>query len=269
MASDPIEVLRKSLPPGYSLGGVIAAGGQGAVFRGTWRAVPVALKLFSTIDVERLRREVDLLSKSGCDYLVRLLDFFTVRLHGAVVPVAVYEFVDGPTVRQLIAQGSGRTGLRDVLRLGAHVGTAIDHLWTHRIVHRDVKPENIISCSDGRFVLVDVGFAQHLNLRTITAGGQPGTNGYRSPEQCGGRRRLTIHSDVFSLGVTMFEYATGRHPWNRNQSIMGRMSAAPLSNLRPDFDSQTITVIHAMLQGVPARRPLDIGRRFSALLGGS
>lgn len=265
--ADPLDTIRQALPAGYILDAPVGSGGQGTVFSGSRNGSRVALKLFGPAELERLHREIDLLSKNTCKFLVGLLDFFTIKFDTQTVPVVVYEFVEGPNLREMISSAT-QVHRPEVVELGYHVGTAVEHLWAQRIVHRDIKPENIIACTDGRYVLVDVGLAQHLDLATITnIAGQPGTNGYRSPEQCGGRKRLTVHSDVFSLGVTIFEFTTLQHPWQGNQAAMGRTSPTTMGSHRPDIDHRVCAAVHEMMSGVPAKRPVDPGRRFRALGG--
>jgi serine/threonine-protein kinase len=182
--------------------------------------------------------------------------------------MVAYEFIDGGDLRAMIADPQRIATGETIRQIGEQVGGAVEVLWSRRVVHRDIKPENVVRSHDGSYLLVDVGFAQHLDLTTMTAPwGQPGTMGYRSPEQCGGRRRLTIHSDVFSLGVTLYEVAAKVHPWSHNQAVMGRVSAPPLGGHRGDLDPRLVRLVHEMIQGRPGQRPADPGMRFR-LLGG-
>ena len=265
---DVIKKLNQALPDSYVVDCPLGQGGQGAVFLGyKGDNQKVALKFFESPDPERLRREILLLRSVHCDWVVKLLDFHIIRLEERQVPMAVYEYVDGGDLRQAIRNGE-RFDQDVLLQLGEQIGSAIEALWQHRIVHRDIKPDNIVRASDGRFVLVDVGFAQHLNLSTIThPAGQPGTNGYRSPEQCGARRRLTVHSDVFSFGVAIFEIATHEHPWNGNQALIGRTKPASLRHLRSDLDVRFVALVEQMLGLRPSGRPPNPGSRFHQLRG--
>jgi serine/threonine protein kinase len=268
--TDILDLIRSSLPAEYSLGRQLGSGGQGAVFFGEKGGKPVALKLFDGAQLERIKREIDLLNSVKCDYLVRLLDFHVLEPKPSVhVPMAVYEFIDGGDLRAVIKSKDviTETALTDI---GRQIGEAVQALWSQRIVHRDIKPDNIVfDASRKRYVLVDVGVAQHLNLTTITgAAGQPGTNGYRSPEQCGGRRRLTIHSDVFSLGVSLFEVATKDHPWDRNQSVMGRVRPKQILDHRKNLERRMALLIHQMMSYRPSSRPADPGARFGQLAQG-
>lgn len=265
---DIIEKLNQSVPDNYTVKCPLGQGGQGAVFLGYKDgSQKVALKFFESADPERLRREISLLQSVCCDWVVKLLDFCIIRLEERRVPMVVYEYVDGGDLRQAIRNGE-QFEQDTLLQLGEQVGSAIEALWQRRIVHRDIKPENIVRASNRRFVLVDVGLAQHLNLSTIThPAGQPGTSGYRSPEQCGARRRLTVRSDVFSFGVTIFEVATHRHPWDGNQALIGRTEPASLRDLRPDLDTRFVALVEQMLRPRPSERPPNPGSRFRQLRG--
>ncbi len=266
MTDDPLEEVKAALPTDYGVDTYIKKGGQGAVFRGTFRDSPAAIKLFEPdADEERIRREIDALQALSCEHLVKVLGHDDVELRDQHLKLVAYELVDGSDLTTVL----GRKPLPEqtfVIDVGASVGAAIEALWSKRIVHRDVKPANIVAGTDGRIVLVDVGIAQHLDLKTITGlGGQPGTPGYRSPEQCGGRRRLTVHSDVFSLGLTLYELASGVHPWGRRQALIGHTPLPSLLDKRADLDSRLVSAIQRMLRQRPAERPNNPGHLFADL----
>lgn len=270
--SDLIDEIRAALPAGYTVEQSLGKGGQGAVFKGARAGASVALKFFAPDPADpgfqRLRREIDLLSTIDCPSLVKLVDFQVVVVAGQSVPMVAYELIDGRNLRAVIDDPRALASGEMVRQIGEQIGIAVEELWLRRVVHRDIKPENVVCSKDGHYVLVDVGFAQHLDLTTMTApGAQPGTMGYRSPEQCGGRRRLTVHSDVFSLGVTLFETAAKAHPWHRNQAVMGKVPPVPLAKHRSDLDPRLTRLIHEMIQGPAALRPTDPGVRFQQLGG--
>jgi len=262
--ADPFDAIRKLLPPEYVLGAPLAKGGQGAVFRGTYKGEDAAIKLFGPTSLERLKREVAMLQAINCPSLIQLLAAQMLTTPNGTLPILAYKFADGVDLRKKTAQGWSPTEA-ELIELGCSAGHAIEALWAQRIVHRDIKPENIIACTSGGFVVVDVGLAQHLNLKTITAGGQPGTRGYRSPEQIKGRKKLTVHTDVFALGVTMYELATGKHPWGRDEDEMVKSAAPAISSEKPGLDVRLAGLIDAMLTSKPGMRPAQIGQRFEAL----
>jgi serine/threonine protein kinase len=107
------------------------------------------------------------------------------------------------------------SGAQSVLRLGLHVLEALERAETVQIVHRDVKPDNIMCDGEGNFWLLDFGIARHLELSSLTPTASPFgkmTLGYAPPEQCRNvKGDIDSRADLFALGVTLHECATGRN----------------------------------------------------------
>jgi len=269
MANPPnvLATLREALPPEYSVEDYIDGGGQGAVFRATLNGERIALKVFRPdADLRRLQRELSLLSEIDCPNLVKILNAAQIDVGGFRTTVVAYEYLDGGDLRRLITGNGPPLDANTIIDVGCQASSAIEALWKRRIVHRDVKPANIVRAGDDRYVLVDVGLARHLDLSDITApGGAPGTQGYKSPEQAKGRRSLTINSDVFSLGVTLYELAARHHPFNRAQHMVGTTSPPPLQQIRADFPEPLCRTIHQMMAIVPSERPANIHTHFMEL----
>ena len=99
-----------------------------------------------------------------------------------------------------------------MIQLGLDISSAIEAIYRRDIVHRDVKPGNILLTEDGSAKLTDFGVAQlgHETRRTQTARGHPGTPAYKSPEQANYTGYLDERSDLYSLGLVMYEMLTGR-----------------------------------------------------------
>lgn len=271
MADITLDKLRAVLPTGVSVSAPLAGGqgGQGTVFRGSCNGTDAAIKVFKTdADTRRIDREIELLSTLNCPHVVRLLHHLGAVIDTEPVRVLAYELHTGGDLNQHLRPGAATVTAEEVLRIGAQVATAIDTLWSKRIVHRDIKPANIVRASDGRYVLVDVGFARHLDRSDITIpGGAPGTRGFRSPEQARGRRSLTLNSDVFSLGVTLYVLATKFHPFGAQDFVVPRpIDLGPL-NARNDLPPGAAALIGQMLDYTPAKRPSDLAARFAALGG--
>jgi serine/threonine-protein kinase len=205
------------------------------------------------------------LSKLNSPHVVRLLEHFPATVGTERVHIVAYEFHSGGDLTPHLEPGAPPLPESELVAIGIQVGMGIITLWASRIVHRDIKPANIVRATDGRYVLVDVGLARHLDLSDITAaGGTPGTRGFRSPEQARGRRSLTLHSDVFSLGVTLYCLATKQHPFmNADPVVPIPLNTGPLTarSLSPGL----IRLIQQMLDYTPAKRPSDPEARFSAL----
>lgn len=259
--------LRAVLPPHVSIATSLAAGGQGTVFRGECRGKPAAVKVFSAAtDVRRVDRECSLLSGLSCPHVVRLIEHFDVKIDADSLRIVVYEYHPGGDLSALLAPRSPPVSESLLLKIGQEVGAGITTLWNSRIVHRDIKPANIVKAADGRCLLVDVGLARHLELSDLTAaGGAPGTRGFRSPEQALGRRSLTINSDVYSLGMTMYVFAAKKHPFGGMDIFASTpIDFAPMTAARP-LSKALVALIKQMLEFSPAKRPSDIVAKFSAI----
>lgn len=263
-----VDELRRALPPDYAVVGQLGGGGQGTVFRGECKGIPAALKVFdSQANSKRIERELAALSSLDCPYLVKVLDSTRVFMGGTPRDVIAYELLSGGDLTALSGAPS-RPSPVEIGRICHHVSTAAEALWARRIVHRDIKPGNIVAAGPGRYVLVDVGFAKHLDLSTATQAGMAvGTPGYMSPEQAAGRSTLTIQSDTFSLGVTLHEISSGVHPFGRIQQLIGATLTPPdLRAYRPDLPPNFCLLVNRMMSVRPHLRPLHVADLVSQMV---
>lgn len=251
MQSISVSALNENLPKKWEVEKPCGEGGQGLVFKGAVRGQVAAIKLFfDDGDFERVAREVAALTKLSCRNLVKVLDACTVRLEEKAYQVVAYEFLDGGDLRPLCKQDSPKVPESELARIGRDVATGLDALWGIRVVHRDVKPANILKTTDDRLVLVDLALARHLDESSLTRTGWTcGTPAYMSPEHEKAWKALTISTDVFSLGVTLFEIATKRLPPKEPQKVM-----AALMQHRQDLKGATADTIVAMLARTPYER---------------
>ena len=153
----------------------------------------------------------------------------------------VCEFIDGITLRDRIA--TGRLPAIEAARLAAWLAEALDHAHGQGVIHRDVKPSNILIDRDGRPRLADFGLVRHASAdATLTADGQPlGTPAYMSPEQASGHRRLVdSRSDVYSLGVVLFEMLTGEVPFRGSPRMVLRRSSTTIPRLPVAWSSRSL-----------------------------
>ncbi|MCK5850718.1 MAG: serine/threonine protein kinase [Kiritimatiellae bacterium] len=129
----------------------------------------------------------------------------------------VMEYIDGPTVAQLI-KDKGVIPQKHALKIIRQVAEALKSAWEqNRLIHRDVKPDNIVIDSDGTTKLADLGLAKQIG-RKRPLGKAPGdiiagTPNYMSPEQAGGGANLDLRSDMYSLGATLYHMLTGKMPF--------------------------------------------------------
>jgi len=123
----------------------------------------------------------------------------------------VLEFVDGQSLEELLAENKTLPA-QQVISVGMDICSAIKAIYARDIVHRDIKPSNVLLTKEGQAKLTDFGVAQlgHETRRTQEARGHPGTPAYKSPEQAMGMGYLDERSDIYSLGMVLYEMLTGR-----------------------------------------------------------
>src|SRR4051794_36572926 len=170
-----------------------------------------------------------------------------------------YEYVPGRTLRQVLSAD----GLddRDAVEVGAQILDALAHAHGRGIVHRDVKPSNVLLAeTEGLDVrLLDFGLAQMAEFDTLTTiGDVPGTLGYVSPERLLGKQ-ATAAADVWGVGVMLWEALAGVHPFRdagmRETSRRIQTGAPPLAEQRPDLPEALRKAVASALALNPARRP--------------
>lgn len=218
----------RALLPGVA--GVVPAGqgGQKLVFRVDADGQIFALKFallpdtFRTDDpdvdetVLRAQRETQIMRECDSLYIVKLgpIDLGIASISGQNVLYFSEEFIEGHSLKDVLRLG-GPMQKDAVVQLGLQMSSAIEELWSLGKIHRDIKPGNIMRRLDGNYVLLDTGLAFDIVGDSISAGFLVGTMAYFSPEQFDytNRRVMDFRSDIFSLGVTLYEASTGRHPF--------------------------------------------------------
>lgn len=216
----------------------LSQGGQKIVFSATHATDgEVVLKLVHNSQPEEVRREILAVAQIGSARVPLVLE------HGVITTPLGLTFwmreqrIIGDTVRQLLARGP--LAPTESLRLGLHILQILVLAERATIVHRDVKPDNIIRDNSGNYWLLDFGLARHLALVSQTATALPFgkmTLGYSPPEQCRNMKRaIDSRADLFALGVTIFESATGSNPFRQGVSdpleILKRVETLPLPPL--------------------------------------
>ncbi|WP_344252993.1 serine/threonine-protein kinase, partial [Pseudonocardia hydrocarbonoxydans] len=239
----------------YRLGPVIGIGSSAVVRRGRdlRDGVRVAVKLFhpggSLQDRRQQRREMDALSRLDHPGLVGLRDGGTESGR----PFVVTDLVEGPTLAERI----GRAPLppAEVRRIGAQLADALAHVHQGGIVHRDVKPANVLLGDGSRAHLADFGIAKALDGAAATeAGTVVGTAAFLAPEQARGQH-VGPPADVYALGLVLLEALTGRreYPGRAVESATARLHRRPLV---PDgLPADLVGELTAMTLDDPAARP--------------
>jgi serine/threonine-protein kinase len=194
---------------------LLGQGGQKVVYRVTHPIDgEVVLKLIHPrSDIEAVNREILAVQQVQSPRVPSIIEYGTVASNLGDCVWLREQLIVGQTLRQIIAVGP--MDVPSVLRLGLHVLEALHKAETAKIVHRDVKPDNIMKDAAGDFWLLDFGIARHLELSSLTATGAPFgkmTLGYAPPEQCRNLKAdIDSRTDLFALGVTLHECATGKN----------------------------------------------------------
>ncbi|WP_241984478.1 serine/threonine-protein kinase [Cryobacterium sp. Hb1] len=223
----------------FSIESLVGAGGMASVYRATDTALgrTVAVKLFrvdgGASEPERQSGEIALLASLNHFALVTLFDAGTAVVDGASRTFIVMEFVDGPDLRTRIE--SGPLPSLDVAIMGADLAEALHYVHEQGIIHRDVKPANVLLAPSGfpgrgmHAKLADFGIARLLDETRLTATGSLlGTASYLSPEQALGGV-IAAPTDVYSLGLVLLECLTGvrAYPGTAVESAIARLQRQP------------------------------------------
>ncbi len=248
-----MTLIAETLGGHYRLVRLIGRGGMSDVYEAldVRSGVSVAVKVVRTSDpefVQRLSHEARALESFAHPGLVRLLD---TGLAGDQAYL-VMEYVDGVTLAELLHRGP--LGAPDTAALGATLADALAYVHERGIVHRDVKPSNILRTSNGATMLGDFGIAQLRDAATLTiTGTMLGTVSYMAPEQLEDNQ-VGPSADIWSLGIVLLECLTGRRAYEGSPSeIIARRLMAPVP-LPADLPVKWKLVLTGMLDHRPDQR---------------
>jgi hypothetical protein len=219
---------------------------------------PVALKvlrpdLSAALGADRFLREIRITAQLNHPHILPLLD--SGEADGLLF--YVMPFVAGGSLRERLVPGTALP-LDAVLHVVTHVAAALDHALRHGVIHRDVKPENVLF-SDGEPIVADFGIARAVTSAgggRLTRTGFPlGTPGYMSPEQAAGGGRLDARTDVFGLGCVAYEMLVGGTPemWPTEEATrLGRFVDASAAH-RTSLDRLPGRVEHVLVRALAVR----------------
>jgi serine/threonine-protein kinase len=261
----------------YRVLGLIGSGGMGAVYKAQHRLMDrlVALKVISPAflqnqaAVERFRREFRAIARLSHPNIVTAFD----AEQSGDLHFLVMEFVEGLSLDQLVAQ-RGPLEARPACDLFRQAALGLSHVHERGMVHRDIKPQNLMVGRQGTLKILDCGLARlsaeplleaaerqtvKPPLSATQAGMMLGTPDYMSPEQCRNAAQADGRSDIYSLGCTLFFALTGRPPFSHRLAMEKLLAHAqeappPVRSLRPDVPDQVARIIDRMLAKDPAQR---------------
>ncbi len=252
----------KILAGRYHLVEKIGEGGMSIVYRAidqnTGHSVAIKVlkpELSQDVDyVSRFQREAEAVSKMTHHNIVNLLD---VGMDGTN-RYLVMEYVQGITLKQLIRE-RGRLSPAAAAQITIRILSALQHAHENGIIHRDIKPQNIMVAADGHIKVADFGIARIANSYTLTRDDSVmGTVYYYSPEQASGMK-VEATSDLYSVGVVMYEMLTGRVPFGGETQVAIAMQhlhakPEPIEKFAPEVPPAISRVVMIAMAKDPKRR---------------
>ncbi|MEM8885478.1 MAG: serine/threonine-protein kinase [Planctomycetota bacterium] len=242
---------------GYKLESKLGAGSMGTVYKARQLSLDreVAIKILSphlarkADYVERFLREARAVAKLNHPNVISGID--AGEENG--VRYFVMEYASGMTVGALVERGGAMDESR-VLRVALQIARALEHAHGAGLVHRDVKPDNILLTKDHIAKLCDLGLAKD----SPEEGRALGTPAYISPEQAQGSADVDIRSDLYSFGCTLYHMLTGTQPFEGNAKVVMvkhlTESAPALGEREPDVSAAMVAIVDRLMEKDPADR---------------
>jgi eukaryotic-like serine/threonine-protein kinase len=229
----------------------VGSGGMSSVYRAFDPTLErhVAIKMMhrdisnDADQLERFRREARAVAQLNHPHVVTVID----AGEDDGTPFIVFEYVEGETLKDRIRR-LGRLPVAEAVAYAVEIGRALECAHSHMLVHRDVKPQNVLIDPDGRAKVTDFGIARSLEAQGLTATGRVlGTTDYVSPEQALGHE-VTEQSDVYSLGIVLYEMLIGEAPFKADTQVAVAMKHVKdplpdIQRLRPEVSAALAAVV--------------------------
>src|SRR5919205_113053 len=252
----------------YRLEARIGQGGMSTVYRALDQTLQrrVAIKLLhreiasDSDQLERFRREARAVAQLSHPHIVGVIDAGEDENR----PYIVFEYVEGETLKDRIRR-LGRLPVDEAVACAIEIGRALEAAHAQRLVHRDVKPQNVLIDREGRAKVTDFGIARSMEAKGLTATGRVlGTTDYVSPEQALGHQ-VTEQSDIYSLGIVLYEMLTGETPFNADTQVAVAMKHVrdPLPDVqrrRPEISASLARVVERATAKETQNRYQDVSQ---------
>src|SRR5216684_1599731 len=246
----------------YEILGVLGQGGMGAVYKARDRELDrlIALKVIrpelatDPAILQRFKQELILARNITHKNVVRIYDLG----EADGIRFITMEYVDGEDMRTLLRK-HGKFSAQDAIPMIEQVCRALDAAHSEGVIHRDLKPQNVMRDKQGRIVVMDFGLARSLGDSGMTqTGAIVGTMEYMSPEQALGSQ-LDQRSDIFSVGLIFYELLTGKSPYHADTAIASLMRrtrevAKPASDVENTVPRSLSAIVSRCLEREPANR---------------
>ena len=245
----------------YELQELVGSGGMSNVFRAYDRllersvAIKVLHEQFSRDDdyVERFRREARSVAQLAHQHIVTVID----RGQENGRQYIVFEYIEGENLKALVADGA--LPVDEVLDYGLQVASALDFAHKRGLVHRDMKPQNVLLTEEGQAKVTDFGIARSIDVEGVTQTGTVlGTSDYIAPEQARGDQ-VDQKTDIYSLGAVLYELLTGEVPYDGDNFVVVAMRHVndPVPSVldrRPDVPYRLDHVVRRAMAKEPGDR---------------
>jgi serine/threonine-protein kinase len=267
---DPVDADGAPFQPGYLLDGrfliteILSRSGMGTIFKAEDQQNgnrPVALKV-PHLQYEsdpnffsRFKREERIGLELNHPFLLKFIP-----VENKSRPYIVTEYLKGCTLEHLL-KAMRPLPEKDALKLASLVCEALQHMHDHGVVHRDLKPQNVMLCCDATIRIMDFGIARDTASRRITFAGNSssmGTPDYMAPEQVKGKR-ADKRTDIYNLGALLYEMLTGAVPFQNDNpwaALNARVTGDPVAprKLNPQLSAQAEEIVLRALRREPADR---------------